>query len=183
MWVTHWRWRTPRAHRRGAEAAESAEKEAPFPFLLTTVLHFCAGLGFYCIHPPAAALPHSSPFRLSAQPTPVLSPGLSSNARVSAPGLRPYQQMLILGWECRAVTRTICAGFSLFCLPQTSCSAFLQASEAPFLSQLITAPEKGLPRVREPFLFHSFLPVSQVLSHFLFLVSSYPVTWRYFLHF
>ena len=40
--------------------------------------------------------------------------------------------------------------------------------ETPYLSRLISHLLKGVPRVRELFLFHSFLPGEQVPSQFLF---------------
>lgn len=42
----------------------------------------------------------------------------------------------------------------LSCLLQTGCWTILWASEAPYLSQLISLLVRGLPRVQGPFLFH-----------------------------
>ena len=82
--------------------------------------------------------------------------------------------------ECRQVARTLCAGLALLCLPQTGCCTLLPASEAPFLSWLISLPVKGLPRVQEHFLFHSSLPGVQILSWFPFLFFPFipPLMWR-----
>lgn len=55
---------------------------------------------------------------------------------------------------CCHVAGTICAGLSLFCLPQAGCCTLPRASKPPFLSQL----PKGLPRARKPGLFHTSLP-------------------------
>ena len=67
--------------------------------------------------------------------------------------------------ECREVARTICTDL---CLLQSVCCTLLWVSEAPFLAWLISQLVKGVPSVRERFLFHSSLPRAQVLSHFLF---------------
>ena len=89
--------------------------------------------------------------------------------------------------ECREVARSLCAGlslFSLFCLPQSSCCALLWAREALFLSQLISQLVKGVPRVKEPFLFHSSLPWAQAPSRFLsFFSFILPSLWWSFLQF
>lgn len=62
-----------------------------------------------------------------------------------------------------------CAGFSLFCQLQSGCYTLLQASEVSLLS-LISELVKGLPRVRELFLFHCSIPWARILSQFfLFL--------------
>lgn len=113
------------------------------------------------------------------QPTSVLSPSLSFKIQVSviSPWPAPADMCLRLGnvgWSHGPSVQV-----SLFCLQQTSCCACLQASEAPFLSWLISLQVKGLPRLREPFLFHSSVPRAQVLSQFIF-VSSYLVMWRSF---
>lgn len=66
------------------------------------------------------------------------------------------------------VARTAYVGLPLFCLLQTSCCTHLWAFEAPFLSWLKSSAVKGLPRVKEPFLFHSLLPGVQDPSRFPF---------------
>lgn len=67
---------------------------------------------------------------------------------------------------------TLCGGLSLFCLLQDGCFILLQASEVLFLSWMISLPVKGLPRMREPFLFHSSLPEVQA-PVFPFVLLSY----------
>ena len=150
------------------------------------VLRFRGGPGFFRKHswllrptlPPLQAV--------SAQPTAVLSLGLSSKPRVTAPSPHPYQWTRVSGWGTQGSGTTVRVGLSLSCLPLTGCCALLQASEAPFLSRLISPPVR-LPWVWEPLLcFSSTPPGAQVSSHFLyffFFPLSYPVTWRSFLSF
>ena len=56
-----------------------------------------AGLGFFRAHPAWAHTILQPLQAVSVQPTPVLSPGLSSEAQVSAPSPCTYQQACILG--------------------------------------------------------------------------------------
>ena len=67
--------------------------------------------------------------------------------------------------ECSKVARTIWATW--FCLPQVGGCTLPWASEAPYLSQLISQPVKGAPRVRELFFFHSSHPGAKVLSQLI----------------
>ena len=57
---------------------------------------------------------------VSAQPIPVLSLGLTSEACALAPSPLLHQWMSISGWRAQC-SSIICAGHSLFCLPQTGC--------------------------------------------------------------
>ena len=60
------------------------------------------------------------------------------------------------------------AGLPLFYLLQTSCCILSQASEALFLSTLISPAGEAFSCVKEHFLFHSSLPGVQILSQFPF---------------
>ena len=96
------------------------------------------------------------------QPTWVLSMGLSAEARASASGTshpcNTYcSRCTSPAKKCRDVAQTLCAGLSLVCLLQVGCHILLLASEAPFLTCLVSLPMQGLPRVRKPFHF-SYLP-------------------------
>ena len=77
--------------------------------------------------------------------------------------------------ECSKAARTICAIW--FCLPQVGGCTLPWAFKAPYLSQLISQPVKGAPRVTELFFFHSSHPGAQVLSQFLFFFFLFHPTW------
>ena len=87
--------------------------------------------------------------------------------------------MYILSWGTQGGGMTVCAGLSLFCLPQTGFCTLLWASEAPFLSWLISLLARGLLRVQEPFLFFSSLPglqscpSSSIFFFFPFILPGY----------
>ena len=68
----------------------------------------------------------------------------------------------------KTVAQIICVGLSLSCLPQTSFCTLLSASEARFMTQLISLPLRGLSRVWKPLLSFGSLPGAQVQSHFLY---------------
>ena len=77
--------------------------------------------------------------------TAVLYPGLFSKPHVPAPSPSPHQQATAQAGACRAAEWNIHVGLNLSYLSQTSCCAFLQAPEAPLLSQLICPMVRGLP--------------------------------------
>ena len=87
--------------------------------------------------------------------------------------------------ECKEVAKTVCAGLSLFCLPELTWCTLLWASAAPYLSQLTSWPVRGLHILRGTFFFYSSLPGGQALSWLLFkyFLSSYPVMQWFFLKF
>ena len=101
------------------------------------------------------------------EPVPVFSSSLSTETRVSLPSLCAHQPRHVLGGGVQWWARTLCAALPLFCLLQACWGSLLWASKPPYLSQLISWLVKGVPRVREHFLFHSFLPGLQFLSWFL----------------
>ena len=81
--------------------------------------------------------------------------------------------------DCRTAVLT-CAGYSLFCLPQTSCCALLLGSEASALSSLVWSPHTcsavgTFPPSQLPSLGHRLHPD----SFFLFFLLSYLVMWRF----
>lgn len=97
-----------------------------------------------------------------------------------------FSQACLLKQSCtltphNEVARTVCASLSLFCLLESSCYTHLWASVAPYLSRLISQPLKEVPRVKEHFLSHSFLPLSikgiwiQVSSRYLLLFCPIPL--------
>lgn len=104
---------------------------------------------------------------VSTQPTPMLSPGLTSKPKLQHPAPACTIICASLAGENRTAGLTIYAGLSLFCLQQTSCCTPLQGTEEPPLSQLISLL-KELSRMREPLLFHSSFSGAQVLSSFFF---------------
>ena len=181
-----WQWQlvpAPRAHVGCTLLPESAhmEKEAPV-VVLPLSLHapqqwrltslagpglFLYSLGFGAPHP-------SPPQAVSMQPTPVLCLGLTSKAQASAPSPHLPQRTSISGWGVLGSALTVCAGISPLCLLQTGCCALLRGSEAPPLSQLISPPVRGLPRVWKPFPVPSWECRSchnSFLSFFFFLYS------------
>ena len=56
------------------------------------------------------------------------------------------------------VARAVYDGLSLPCMSQAGSCTLLWDSKAPYLSWLTSQPVKEVPRVREPFLFHSSFP-------------------------
>ena len=56
-------------------------------------------LGSFQINPWLWPIPHTSHFRLSTQPSPVLSPGLSSEAWILASSPHVHQPTCISGWQ------------------------------------------------------------------------------------
>ena len=70
--------------------------------------------------------PHSSPFRLSAEPTPVLFPDLAPEARVSASSPCVRQQTCVWGWA--AWGRPGPAVIAVLCY---ACCTLLVVSDAP----------------------------------------------------
>ena len=68
-----------------------------------------------------------------------------SKPHVPAPSPSPHQQATAQAGACRAAEWNIHVGLNLSYLSQTSCCAFLQAPEAPLLSQLICPMVRGLP--------------------------------------
>ena len=112
---------------------------------------------------------------VSEQPTQVISPGLSSKPQVSAPSRHLCQRMCISGWDTQdgGPDRL---GRSLTAMPQqTSCCIFLWASEAPFLSLLLTPLVEGAFQSVRNWHFSSSLSGVQVLSCFLLLFFFHPM--------
>ena len=68
----------------------------------------------------------------------------------------PVKTCLRLG--CAVQARTVCAGLSLFCLLHDDCCTLVRVSETVYPSWLVFQLVRGIPRVREPFLFHHSLP-------------------------
>lgn len=91
-----------------------------------------------------------SPSGCPHMPASVLSPGLPSGARVSAPS----PCLRISGWGVPASGSD--AALTLLCLPQSSCCAFRGDFEIP-PSQLISLSVSCLPRRWDPFLLQSSL--------------------------
>lgn len=89
-------------------------------------------------------------------------------------------RLMSQAWGHRAVLWVLCVCLILFCLPQTSNCVFLQASKAPFLSQLVSplvTPRYGnLSFPLAPSLGHRAQPASTFF--FLFFLKKYPVLWR-----
>ena len=101
----------------------------------------------YFVHPWLRLGSHSNPFRLSLCSQPQSSPWVCPLKPVfQHPAPACTSRCESWGGECREVARTLCAGLSLFSLLQADCCTLLWASEAPFLSQLISLLVKGLPR-------------------------------------
>lgn len=115
---------------------------------------------------------HSGAFRLSLCSNPVLSPGLSTEPKFPALSPHAHQWMHVLDW---GVQGGRWAGpsvlVSLFCLLEPSCHILLWDPKASHLSQLISQPMKGVPRVRQNFLFDSSLLPSRFLFSFILLPS------------
>ena len=178
------------AHVGGILSSESAHMQGKrlhwrFPPLpLCAPQQWClasmAGLGFLHVHLRLWQHPQSSPFRLSPrsqhQSFPLVRPPKPKLQHPAPPCPTPHWQTQVSGLG--VLGGTDCAVLPLLWLQQTSRCTLLQGSEAPPPSQLITPPVRGLPRVQEPFLFHSSLPGAQVPSQFFFLLS-YSVTWRF----
>ena len=173
MWANHWHLRTPRTPRSCTTPTGSMLRKRllwqgpPLPSHAALLLWwvqassaYTPSCGSYHTPAPSVCLQCSQP-QSSPQICP-LKPKFQPPAPTCTSGCDP------LAGECREVTPAICSGLSLFCLLQTISCVLLQASEAPFLSCIISSLEKGLPRVREPFLFHSSLPGVQVSSQFFF---------------
>ena len=72
-----------------------------------------------------------------------------------------------MGWWCQ-----LSAQVTLFC-----CTLLL-GSEAPPPSRLVSLPAKGLPRVQEHFLLHSFLPAAGLPQFLYFSLSFCPTQLR-----
>ena len=146
-----------------------ADPALPCMWPLTMALHFYGRPGFLLYTPPGCGHTTLQPLQtVSAQPTSVLPLALSSKAKFHHPGPMRTSGCTSQAGECRVVVWTICAGLCLFCLQQTGWCPLLQVFEAPFLSQPISPPVRGLPRVQEHFLFQSSLPGLQVPFCFLF---------------
>lgn len=148
-----------------------ASPTSPFLCNLTTGLQQQTW-ALSCIPPVVVHFTLPSLWAVFSQPKPVPSPGLLDEAQISA--LSPKhisRHMSEAGY--RKVAMTICASLSLFCLPQVSCYIVIRASEAPYMSCLISQRMKGVPRMREPFLLHSSFPGVQVPARFLFFF--YPI--------
>ena len=103
------------------------------------------------LHPWLLLGPYSRPFRLFPWSHPEYSPlvSLLKLRFLHTSRLAPQTG------ERRKVARTVCACLSPFCLRQSGCYTLLWASEAPNLSCLSSQALKGVPKVRETFLFHS----------------------------
>lgn len=128
-------------------------------------------------------IPHSSPVRQSLHSQPQYSSWVCPLKLVSSSSPRTYQQACVSGWGMQQ-GGTDYLFWSLFCSLQISCVAFLQASEASFLFWLILLTMRGLPQVWKPFLFHcSFLGQRSCPASIFFFFLSYPIMWRFFLHF
>lgn len=118
----------------------------------TMTLHFYDGLGF--LHKDCQMWSSSFPplQAVSPQPTSILSMSLLSKP------LRHHQAPICTSGNtsqagaCRAMAQTICVCLTLFCLPQTSFYALLQASEEPLLSQIICGWEGFLSQMWESLL-------------------------------
>lgn len=101
----------------------------------------------------------SSPFRLSLLSQPQSSSQVHPlKPKFHHPVHTPTSTYASQAGEHRVVAQTICISLSLFCLPQRGCCALLRGYKVPFLFWLISPLMKELPRVRDPFLFHSSLP-------------------------
>ena len=132
------------------------------------------GPGFFRVHPPVVAILHSSPFRLSPCNQPHSFPQVCHlKPEFQCPAPACTSRHVSQAGECGRVARTICAGLFPFCLSQTGCCTLLWASEALFLSWLISLLVRGLPSVKEPFLFHRSHLGVQVASCFLFFLFSF----------
>lgn len=107
----------------------SVGKEAPYgspvPLLVyPTTMAPCLSGGLRLL-PSAPSVATLQPLQVvSAQPIPVLSLGLTSEACALAPSPLLHQWTSILGWRAQC-SSIICAGHSLFCLPQTGCCDLL----------------------------------------------------------
>lgn len=122
-----------------------------------------------------------SPWAVSVQPALVPLLGFAGWSLSFSPGLYTWLRVFCAG-ECNKAARTICA----MVLPSTG--GWLHspwAFKAPYLSQLISQPLKGAPRVRELFFFHSSTrgtgPVSIPFFFFLFHLPGYLVVFLAFL--
>ena len=116
--------------------------------------------------PLVMATPHSSPFR---QPTPVLSPGLSSEACASAPSPHPPQRTRVSGWAVQGggISR-LCRSLSILPSVNWLLDSPPRFHSSPSVQADLPACE-GTSRVWAPFLFHSSLPGVQAPSQFLSL--------------
>lgn len=131
---------------------EAAMVALPFLCQSTMTLHFYDGLGF--LHKDSQMWSSSFPplQAVSPQPTSILSMSLLSKP------LRHHQAPICTSGNtsqagaCRAMAQTICVCLTLFCLPQTSFYALLQASEEPLLSQIICGWEGFLSQMWESLL-------------------------------
>ena len=124
---------------------------------------------------PSVVAYHTQPSQaISMQPTPFLSPGLTSEAQASAPSCHPHWQWASQAGEFWAAALTISASLSPLCCQQIGSCIFIQGPEAPHLSFLIFPRVKGLFRVWKCFFFHSFFPglACPVLIYFSLSVSS-----------
>lgn len=72
--------------------------------------------------------------------------------------------------ECSEVAKTFCAGLCLFC-----CCTLLWATEALYLSWLISQLVRGVLRVRKPLFFHHSLSGLRVSSKLLLLLLFGPI--------
>ena len=77
--------------------------------------------------------------------------------------------------ECSIVVLTLYVGYTLFCLPQTSCCSLLLHSKSPPPSSLISPVVRNLPKVWELFLLHSSFPGVQTPSCFLLFLFPFVV--------
>ena len=115
---------------------------------------------------------------------PLSSPCNPTEARASAPSLRPpwrVSRQVSQAGECWSAP-ILCAGISPLCPLHPCCCALLRGSKASPLCHPQYPHTKGLPSVWKPFLLHSSFPLVQVPSLFFclfyfFFLLPYPGTW------
>ena len=148
----------------------------PFAHHSTMVHHFYGRPGLLLQTALVAAIPHSSPFRLSPHRQHQSSLQVSSKPQVSAPRPLLYQQILVSGCGMQG-GGVDCLCMSLSVLPATNQLFCSSPSLCSSLSVPVDLPVRGLPRVQEPSLFYLSLPGAQVPSCFLsptsFILPSY----------
>ena len=128
-------------------------------------------------HVEASSLP---PQTVATQATPVLAPGLVSEARATAPSPHPRQRTNVSGWVVLGGLCTVSAGLSLLCPEQAGYHTLLWGPEAPCLSRQITPPVRQKRRVSQlptggpgfvPIPFFSCFSLLILLSYMIFLLS------------
>lgn len=111
---------------------------------LTMALSLCSGFGLLPEH---SWLQHSArplPPGCLALPIVVLTQDVFSKLHAPAPSPHPHQLICVAVWsEQGGCIDHLCTSQS--CLPPIGCCAILQASEAPFLSQLISPLVRRFP--------------------------------------